>query len=127
LAAKLARKRPSPLSSGRPKSWAAGILYTIARVNFLFDKSEKPYMPASELCRLMGVSQGTASGKATKIMRMLKIGPLDPEWMLPELRDRHPMRLVITQDGLIVSMARMPDSLLEQLRRMGIDIEHLDG
>jgi hypothetical protein len=57
---------------------------------------------------------------------MLKIGPLDPEWMLPELRDRHPMRLVMTQDGLIVSMARMPDSLLEQLRRMGIDIEHLD-
>ena len=60
LAAKLSRKRPSPLASGRAKSWAAGILYTIARVNLMFDPSQTPHMRADELCLKMGVSQGSA-------------------------------------------------------------------
>jgi hypothetical protein len=35
LAAKLARKRPSPLVRGDRRIWAAGIVYAIGRVNFL--------------------------------------------------------------------------------------------
>jgi hypothetical protein len=49
LIAKLSRKRPSPLARGRAKSWAEGILYTIARVNLMFDKSQTPHMRA--ICR----------------------------------------------------------------------------
>ena len=40
LAAKLSRKRPSPLEGGRVTTWAAAIVHTIGRVNFLFDKSQ---------------------------------------------------------------------------------------
>ena len=40
--AALCRKRPSPLSSGRVKSWACGVVYALGFVNFLFDKSQIP-------------------------------------------------------------------------------------
>ena len=56
MAAALSRKRTSPLESGRAKSWAAGIVYALGRVNFLFDKSQEPYMSAGELCEKIGVS-----------------------------------------------------------------------
>jgi len=44
LTEKLARKRPSPLISGKPTSWACGIVRTIGWVNFLDDKTQKPHM-----------------------------------------------------------------------------------
>jgi hypothetical protein len=42
LAAKLARKRPSPLLSGKSSAWAAGVIHALGTVNFLFDKSQSP-------------------------------------------------------------------------------------
>jgi hypothetical protein len=41
LAEKLARKRPSPLVSGKPNTWACGIVRTIGWVNFLADKNQR--------------------------------------------------------------------------------------
>jgi hypothetical protein len=35
----LCRKRPSPLASGQPRTWACGILYVRGRINFLGDPS----------------------------------------------------------------------------------------
>jgi hypothetical protein len=87
LCATLARKRPSPLERGRTKSWAGAILYTIARVNFLFDTSQDPHMRADELCAAVGVSQGTASTKSTQIMDSLDIYQMDPDWTLPSRMD----------------------------------------
>ena len=47
--AALARKRPSPIARGRPNSWACAAIHAIGMANFLFDKSFKPYVSASEL------------------------------------------------------------------------------
>ncbi len=33
----LCRKRPSPLTSGQPRTWACGIVYVLGRINFLSD------------------------------------------------------------------------------------------
>src|SRR5574339_107918 len=79
MAATLARKRPSPLVNGRADSWAAGILYTLGQVNFLFDKSQSPHMRADELCKRIGVSQQTAGGRAQKIREMLDIFQMHPD------------------------------------------------
>jgi hypothetical protein len=35
----LCRKRPSPLTSGQPRTWACGIVYVLGRINFLSDRS----------------------------------------------------------------------------------------
>ena len=65
MAAALSRKRPSPLESGRARSWAAGIVYALGRVNFLSDASREPHMTMSGLCEKIGVSQGNASSKSS--------------------------------------------------------------
>ena len=49
LAEKLARKRPSPLLSGSPNTWASGIVRTVGWVNFLHDKSQTPYMRLTDI------------------------------------------------------------------------------
>jgi hypothetical protein len=38
----LCRKRPSPLTSGQPRTWACAIVYVLGRVNFLDAKSSSP-------------------------------------------------------------------------------------
>jgi hypothetical protein len=43
MAAALCRKRPSPLASGQPRTWACGIIYVLGQLNFLSDKASKPH------------------------------------------------------------------------------------
>ena len=120
LAAKLSRKRPSPLERGRPKSWAAAILYTIGRVNFLFDKTQTPHLGAKELCEIIGVSQSTASSKSTEIMRMLNIVLFDPRWTLPSKIDENPLAWMISVNGLIIDARYAPREIQEEAFRLGL-------
>ena len=120
LAAKLSRKSPSPLERGRPKSWAGAVLYTIGRVNFLFDRSQTPHLSAKQLCELIGVSQGTASAKSTQIMKMLNIMQLDPEWTLPSQLDRNPLAWMISVNGFIVDARSAPREIQEEAFRLGL-------
>lgn len=64
--AKLARKRPSPLSGGRPGSWAAGVVYALGQVNYLFDRASEPYVTADQLSAAFGLAKGTMSAKANR-------------------------------------------------------------
>ncbi len=108
MAATLARKRPSPLVNGQAKSWAAGILYTLGQVNFLFDKSRTPYLRAHELCKKLGVSQQTASGRAQKIRDMLDVFQMHPDWTLPSRVDDNPMIWILMVNGYMVDIRNMP-------------------
>ena len=120
LAAKLSRKRPSPLDRGQAKSWAAAIVYTVGRVNCLFDKDQTPHLTAQELCRLMGVSQGTASNKSTQIMDMLRIMQLHPHWTLPSLIDHNALAWMISVNGLIIDARHAPREIQEEAFRLGL-------
>lgn len=120
MATKLSRKRPSPLERGQAKVWAGAILYTIGRINFLFDKSQDPYMDARQLCQLVGVSQSTASAKATEIMRMLSLIQMHPEWTLPSRIDRNPFVWMITINGFPVDVRDAPRFIQEEAYRLGL-------
>ncbi len=50
MAAALSRKRPSPLASGQPRTWACGIVYALGQTNFLSDDSFEPSMTMAQLC-----------------------------------------------------------------------------
>ncbi|MBI4789850.1 MAG: hypothetical protein HY782_22685 [Chloroflexi bacterium] len=126
LAAALARKRPSPLERGKPEVWACGIIYTIGAVNFLYDRSQQPYLPIRELCRLFGVNQNTASAKSLLIKKMFKIHQMDPEWTLPSRMDRNPMAWMIQVNGFIVDARYAPHEIQEQALRLGL-IPYLPG
>ena len=42
MTAALCRKRPSPLASGQPRTWACGIVYVLGQINFLTDPPHSP-------------------------------------------------------------------------------------
>src|SRR5712671_6836340 len=88
---KLARKRPSPLVSGKPNTWACGIVRTIGWVNFLDDKSQTPHMKLTAIDKAFGVGESTGQGKAMLIRKMFKIMPMDPAWSLRSQMDKNPM------------------------------------
>ena len=41
----LARKRPSPLLTGKESVWAAAVVHAVGRVNFLDDPAQAPHCP----------------------------------------------------------------------------------
>src|SRR5580700_5782520 len=56
VVAKLARKRPSPMQSGRVATWAGGVICALGQVNFLFDRSTEPYVTHDDLADAFGLS-----------------------------------------------------------------------
>jgi hypothetical protein len=120
LAEEVALLHPSPLASGRARSWAAGIVYAIGRVNFLFDPSQTPHLKATELCDLFGVSQNTASAKSKDIMDTLDIFQLHPEWTLPSKMDDNPLTWMLTVNGMVVDIRYAPREVQEEAFRLGL-------
>jgi len=120
MTATLCRKRPSPLASGAVEIWASSILYTLGKVNFLFDNSQKPHMRAERLCALLGTSKATVSAKAKKIMLHLKIGLFDPRWSLPSKLDKNPMAWLIQVNGFIVDARSMSLEIQEEALQRGL-------
>jgi len=118
---KLCRKRPSPLLSGKPNTWACGIVYAVGSNNFLFDKSETPHMRAYDLAEKFGLSQSTAGNKARDINRMLNIRVLEPEWTLPGRIEYNPkIWMFQTKDGLIFDARYAPLEVQEELHDAGM-------
>jgi len=126
MAAALGRKRPSPLAQGRLNTWACGIVYALGQVNFLFDKSQTPYVSAQELAALFGVSATTAGGKAKAIRQMLKIRFFDWQWMLPSRIADNPAVWLLSVNGLIVDVRDMPREVQEIALEKGL-IPYIPG
>jgi hypothetical protein len=113
MTAALCRKRPSPLCSGQPRTWACGIIYVLGRINFLGDKTFSPFMTTAELCAAFGVGESTVHAKARVIERTIRIRFLDPEWTLPSLADRNPLMWMASVNGLLVDLRDMPREVQE--------------
>jgi len=120
LAAKLCRKRPSPLTSGKANGWACGIVYSLGRVNFLFDKSQDLSLRAEDLCRHFELSTSTGTAKSKVIMDALEIGVMDPHWTLPSRMADNPMVWLIQVDGMMVDARKLPREIQEEAVRRGI-------
>jgi Domain of unknown function (DUF6398) len=102
VVAKLARKRPSPLLSGRRATWAAGVVYALGQVNFLFDPSREPYRTADELGDAFGVAKTTMGSKAKQVRDMLKMDYITPEFVRADVAGDNPAVWFIEVDGLVI-------------------------
>lgn len=118
--AALCRKRPSPLSHGNPSSWACGIVYALGQVNFLSDKSQKPYMNMSDLCKAFDLSASTGAGKSKVVRDTLKMRQFDPNWSLPSMIEKNPLVWMITVNGLPADARYMPLPIQEEAYRRGL-------
>jgi len=118
---KLCRKRPSPVVSGKPYTWACGIVYAVGSVNFLFDKSQTPHMRAADLAEKFGISPSTAGNKAGEIKKKLNIGVFDTEWTLPSRYGSNPMMWTFeTSSGFVFDARYAPREIQEELFEAGM-------
>jgi len=67
LCDRLGRQRTLCIDRGRKEIWAAAIVYTIARLNFLFDRENPNYLRVETLCEFFGTKKSTVANKATRI------------------------------------------------------------
>ncbi len=74
LCDRIARTRKLNLQRGRVEIWAAAIVYVIARLNFLFDRSSELFVRADDICGHFGTRKTTIANKATTIEKAC--GPL---------------------------------------------------
>jgi hypothetical protein len=120
MTAALSRKRPSPLESGRMRSWAAGIVYALGRVNFLSDPSREPHMSLAEMCERIGVSPSNASSKSREVWKRLDLMQLHPDWCLPSMLEENPLAWLVEVNGLPVDVRAMPKEVQEEAYRLGL-------
>ena len=109
----LCRKRPSPVASGQPRTWACGIVYVLGRINFLSDKSFSPHMTTADLCAAFDVGESTVHAKARAIEKAIGVGPFDPQWTLPSLVEKNPLFWMAEVNGLLLDLRDMPREIQE--------------
>jgi hypothetical protein len=106
--AALCRKRPSPLNSGKPATWACGITHAIGMVNFLFDSTQTPHISAGNIYKIFDVSGGTGQAKSKLVRDALKISQWDPDWCLPSKLADNPMVWMVEVNGFIMDLRMAP-------------------
>ncbi len=120
LVEKLARKRPSPLISGKPETWACGIIRTIGWVNFLDDSSGKPHLKLTAIDKAFGVGESTGQGKSKTIRTMLKIRQFDHHWTLPSRMDDTLMIWMLEVNGFMRDIRKCPREAQEIAFKKGL-------
>ena len=120
LTATLCRKRPSPLSQGKAPTWACGIIHALGMVNFLFDSSQKPYVPASQIWEYFSLSSSTMQAKSKQIRDLLHMYQMDPAWTLPSMVNQNPLVWMISVNGLIIDARYAPREIQQEAFRKGL-------
>jgi hypothetical protein len=113
LAEKLGRKRPSPLLHGSPNAWASGIVRAVGGMNFLHDKSQTPYMRATDIDHYLGTSPSSGAAKLALIRKMFRMHPFDHEWTLPSRMEDNPLIWMVEVNGLPVDIRHAPRHVQE--------------
>jgi Domain of unknown function (DUF6398) len=126
LAGVLARKRPSPLTRGKPEVWACAVLRVIGWVNFLDDSSNSPHLKLTAIDKAFGVAESTGQGKAKAIRELLKIRQFDFHWMLRQRVEESPMAWMIEVNGFVLDARHLRREVQEEAFRKGL-IPYLPG
>ena len=120
LVGRLARKRPSPLTRGDTRIWAASAIYAVGQINFLFDRSQQPHLTADELAAGLGVVKTTMANKAALINKTLNLGVFEPDLTHSAILEQHPLAWLVEVDGLIIDARMLPAELQDEARRRGL-------
>jgi hypothetical protein len=120
VTAALCRKKLSPLISGKSNVWAGAIIHAIGTINFLFDKSEKPYVSTADLATAFNSSQSTIGNKAKQIREILKMRRFDHHWMLQSSIEHSSMAWMITFNGFIVDARSLPVEIQQAAYEKGL-------
>lgn len=117
---KLGRKRPSPLTRGDPRIWAAGVVYAVGQLNFLFDPAQSPHATADQLSEWLGVKKTTMANKARLIRDTLKLSHFDGQFIRRDLVEASPLTWLLQVDGMLVDIHQAPRHLQVQAFESGL-------
>lgn len=112
---KMARKRNVPFLSGRIEIWGAAIVYAIGSMNFLFDRSFKPYATANDIANYFGASKSTVVQKAKTIRDMFKLGYFNEEFSTARMRESNPFSNLVMVNGFLLDKRTLPPEIQEML------------
>lgn len=115
LIGKMARKRQVPFLAGRLEIWAAAIVHALGTINFLFDKSSKPFFTVDGICAYFNTSKSTTAQKSKLIRDMFKMGYFDSEFSTHENADNNPMANLVSINGLLIPKNMLPELLGKKL------------
>ena len=120
LVGRLARLCPSPLGRGDPRIWAAGVVYTVGSINFLFDRSQTPHLRADELAERLGVVKTTMANKSARIRALLGLSWYEPDLSRRSILEQNPLAWLVSVDGIPVDARMLPDEMQDDARRLGL-------
>lgn len=120
LIRKMARKRVVPFMSGKPETWAAGVVHALGMINFLFDRSFEPYVASTDIAKFFGLGSSTVQQKSKTIRDMFKMHHYDLEWMTEYMASRNPLASLIMVDGIPVDARVLPPEIQDALREAGL-------
>jgi len=118
LIRKMSRKRNVPYLSGRIEIWAAGIIYALGQINFLFDRSFEPYATPDDICNHFGTNKSTTTQKAKAIRDMFKLTYWDDEFSTERNKKDNPFSKLMMINDLII-----PIDILESESQEGEEDE----
>jgi len=116
----LARKRPSPLATGKESVWAAAAVHAVGLVNFLDDPIQNPHCTPKVLFEFFGIAQSTGQNKSKGIRDTLNMDPLSPEWTLPSRLADNPMVWMLQVNGLLIDIRQAPIELQRLAHEKGL-------
>jgi hypothetical protein len=108
---KMGRKRAVPFVAGRTTIWAGAVIYALGQINFLFDRSQKPYVARADIAQHFGTTTTTLGQKAKALRDMFKLRYWDPEFSTSESRASNPLAGMVMVNGLVVPVAMIPKLL----------------
>tara|TARA_Y100000385_G_C13065342_1_gene626397 strand:+ start:1473 stop:1982 length:510 start_codon:yes stop_codon:yes gene_type:complete len=120
LIATLARKRPSPLTSGKSNVWAGAVINALGTINVLFDKSNIPYVTADQIAENFNTSKSTLRNKARQVREMLKMNNFDYKWLLPSKIKNNSMAWMIKIDGFIIDARTLEPEIQKMAYEKGL-------
>jgi hypothetical protein len=108
------------VTTGKPTSWACGIVYSAGWVNFLTDPNNSPHMRTEDIAKGFGVSLATMQAKFKMIRDTLELIPLQPEYSLPSMAEENPLVWIAEVNGLLVDLRHAPRVWQEKAFRQGM-------
>ena len=120
LIGRLARERPSPLERGDARIWAAGTIYVVGSLNFLFDRSQLPHLSTDEIAAGLGVAKSSMANKAARIRKLLELSWFEPDLMRNSLLERHPLTWLVEVNSIPVDARWLPQELQDEARQLGL-------
>lgn len=109
-----------PVKSGKPQSWASGIVHALGWVNFLQDRDTQPYMSSVDVAKGFGVSQATMMAKSRIVRDMLGLIPLHPDWCTSERLEHNPLVWMLEMNGIVMDIRTAPREVQEVAYAQGL-------